>query len=512
MAITTLESVASVRRRNNRQPVQVESLVPRELREKLGPMITFLEDYYRWMNAQDKLNTGFAPSAAISEMCYATDLDEASEQFLDLLQKELAASIPKKLVADRVKLYKNLIRYFLTRGSQESVQTFFRIFFNEDAEIYYPRKSLFIPSSGKWDALRRTAVNVYQPNPVNTPKFQLDFEYETGQSGQFRTGDVVQGVYSSAFGTITDVDDGRLTVRNVTGNFEIGEPIYSLTEYFSTGGSGFPPANTGDLPTGFPAGSGYIQTGVDPAEATCTNVYKDGEVTFILQTLTSEGQFLTGERIYGSISGSYATVIRYVSANQILVKNASGNFLPGETLTGLNPSSIYAEVELIYRLGGYLDNGGFVSDTIKLQDSYFWQQYSYVIRTERSLEEWSGMYSRLGHPSGFIFFGEVLLIAELTGLLAKSKMPLNQLSVLFADQLLRQIQIVLDVSAQSVSFLIKNEDQIIFRPDSSILSILARTYESIKFADSTPMYVYSELTIAEGVNYAIGSEIILTEP
>lgn len=122
------------------------------------------------------------------------------------------------------------------------------------------------------------------------------------------------------------------------------------------------------------------------------------------------------------------------------------------------------------------------------------------------------MYSRLGHPSGFIFFGEVLLIAELVGELIKSKMPLNQLAVLFADQLQRQIQILLDASAQGVSFLIKNEDQIIFRPDSSILSILARTYESIKFADSTPMYVYSELIIQEGVNYAIGSEIILTEP
>jgi hypothetical protein len=512
MAITTLESVASARRRKNRQPVDVESLVPRELREKLGPMIGFLEDYYRWMNAQDKINTGFAPSAAISELSYATDLDEASEQFLDLLQKELAASIPKKLLADRVKLYKNLIQYFLTRGSQESVQTFFRIFFDEDAEIYYPRKSLFIPSSGKWDPTRRTAVNVYQPNPENTPKFQIDFEQTTGLSGKFVVGDTVTGLYSDASGTITDVDDGVLTVINVEGNFRIGEPIYSFGDYFSTGGSGFPPASTGDLPTGFPGGSGYIQTGVDPAEAICTNVYKDGEVTFVLQTLTSTGTFRPGERIYGSNSGRYATVIRYVSPNQILVKNASGNFLPEETLTGDNPSSVYAEVELIYRLGGYLDNGGFVDDTIKLQDSYFWQQYSYVIRTERSLEEWSGMYSRLAHPSGFIFFGEVLLIAQLVGTLVKSKMPLNQLPANFIESLFRQIQIVLDVSAQSVDIFIQNGSQIIFRPDSSILSILARTYESIKFADSTPMYVYADLQISEGVNYAIGSEIILTEP
>lgn len=507
MAITTLESVASVRRRNNRQPIQVESLVPRELREKLGPMITFLEDYYRWMNAQDKINGGFAPSSAVSEMCSSTDLDEASEQFLDLLQKELAASIPKKLVADRVKLYKNLVKYFLTRGSQESVQTFFRIFFNEDAEVYYPRKSLFIPSSGKWDPLRKLAVNVYQPNPENTPKFQIDFELGTGQPGTFLSGQTLNGYSSGATALIESVKDGTMTVRDVEGDFQIGELIYSGTygTGFSSTGTGF---GTG---TGIGTGSaGIISWTI--VEATCTNIYKDGAFTFILETDNSEGEFRPGERIYGSSSGSYATVIRYVSNNQILIKNASGNFVAGETLTGDNPSAIYADVSQSYRLGGYLDNGGFLDDTIKLQDSYFWQQYSYVIRTERSLEEWSGMYSRLGHPSGFIFFGEVLLIAELVGVLSKSKMPLNQLSVLFADQLQRLIQISLDASAQGVSFLIKNEDQIIFRPDSSILSILARTYESIKFADSTPMYVYADLTIAEGVNYAIGSEIILTEP
>lgn len=61
----------------------------------------------------------------------------------------------------------------------------------------------------------------------------------------------------------------------------------------------------------------------------------------------------------------------------------------------------------------YLDNKGFLSDTIKIQDSYFYQKYSYVIKSPHNISEWEDTFSKLVHPAGFIFFGEILIIANL---------------------------------------------------------------------------------------------------
>lgn len=65
-------------------------------------------------------------------------------------------------------------------------------------------------------------------------------------------------------------------------------------------------------------------------------------------------------------------------------------------------------------LGQYLDKKGFLSDTIKLQDSKFYQRFSYVVRTGKNLSDWEAAFDKLVHPAGFIFFGEILLLTQLT--------------------------------------------------------------------------------------------------
>ena len=65
-------------------------------------------------------------------------------------------------------------------------------------------------------------------------------------------------------------------------------------------------------------------------------------------------------------------------------------------------------------LGQYLDKKGFLSDTIKLQDSKFYQKFSYVVRTGKNLSDWEAAFDKLVHPAGFIFFGEILLLTQLT--------------------------------------------------------------------------------------------------
>lgn len=85
--------------------------------------------------------------------------------------------------------------------------------------------------------------------------------------------------------------------------------------------------------------------------------------------------------------------------------------------------------------GTYLDNKGFLSYNIKLQDSYKWQKFSYIIKTGKNLSDWEYIFDKLVHPAGFIYFAEILVFiqltdAALTAALNKVSMPTNQPGVI----------------------------------------------------------------------------------
>lgn len=54
----------------------------------------------------------------------------------------------------------------------------------------------------------------------------------------------------------------------------------------------------------------------------------------------------------------------------------------------------------------YVDRKGFLSDLVKLQDNDFYQEFSYVIETGVSVEDFSDILKKTVHPTGMKFFGE----------------------------------------------------------------------------------------------------------
>lgn len=64
----------------------------------------------------------------------------------------------------------------------------------------------------------------------------------------------------------------------------------------------------------------------------------------------------------------------------------------------------------VYENPYYYKNGSFLSDLFKLQDSYYWQEYSYVLDVTGSvLEKYKEVFKSILHPSGFIFFTNAIL-------------------------------------------------------------------------------------------------------
>jgi hypothetical protein len=56
---------------------------------------------------------------------------------------------------------------------------------------------------------------------------------------------------------------------------------------------------------------------------------------------------------------------------------------------------------------------GLLSDYAKLQDNYYYQDFSYVVRVGESITSWRDKVKNILHPAGFMMFGEVFIQEEI---------------------------------------------------------------------------------------------------
>lgn len=81
----------------------------------------------------------------------------------------------------------------------------------------------------------------------------------------------------------------------------------------------------------------------------------------------------------------------------------------------LDTPAVGGETIDIYEGGLFSTTRSMVSNDKKLQDSFFYQKFSYVLRTGTDAGLWRNAYNRLIHPAGFIFFSEILILIDFLG-------------------------------------------------------------------------------------------------
>jgi hypothetical protein len=61
---------------------------------------------------------------------------------------------------------------------------------------------------------------------------------------------------------------------------------------------------------------------------------------------------------------------------------------------------------LCIRQGEFLNKQGFLSDDNRLYDGYLWQDFSYVVKVGRYIDDWRKIVKKIVHPAGLMMFGE----------------------------------------------------------------------------------------------------------
>ena len=157
--------------------------------------------------------------------------------------------------------------------------------------------------------------------------------------------------------------------------------------------------------------------------------------TYILYNSLTGG-LTAGETITGGTSSVTAEIVSVdTTLNIVKAKNHSGSFVEGETITGGNGGTFTAlrlqqatgtlsTGTVVTTDGTFINEDGWVSEnSMKVQDSLLYQDYSYIIKVGRSINEWRDAYVKTLHSSGFYFQGEIAIqssinaqIKRITGL------------------------------------------------------------------------------------------------
>lgn len=168
-------SIANYRPPNHERS-KVRELVPQYLRDGASNLISFMEEYYDYLNRE-----GFA-SYELAHTIPENDIDVTSEKYLDAIQGEIAKVVPNSNVVDRNTLYKRIIHYYRIKGTPESVDVFFQIMFDSMVEVYYPSDNLFKLSAGTYDSpssdYTKQNGNLSGIDKIQDSYFWQDFSYQ----------------------------------------------------------------------------------------------------------------------------------------------------------------------------------------------------------------------------------------------------------------------------------------------------------------------------------------------
>lgn len=161
---------------------------------------------------------GGALFAANNLLDYA-DVDKTTGDFLEYFRRDFMPSIDTKIIADKRLLAKHINNIYLAKGSMASYDFLFRVLYNEDIEISYPRDNIIKPSDSKWT--ESTVLHLFSEKNL--------LEYARGKIVKKQEGKVVTDIQAD---TITRVTSGEgdnvyrvVIMEPYIGSLNIGDKV-----------------------------------------------------------------------------------------------------------------------------------------------------------------------------------------------------------------------------------------------------------------------------------------------
>ena len=443
---------------DERISVRVEGQLPDFVKQDHPTFVAFLEAYYEYLEQVGK------PYEILGNLQNYFNVDKTVDDFLQYFKTQFGKDVPEAVFANANKphVIKRLRDFYRAKGSEKSFQFLFRLLYKEEIEFYYPSKDMLRVSDGRYtkDKILRCI-----DTSVTGAGFDLVGKKITG--GTSNATGIVEIVIKEMMGSF---EVSTIYLSKVIGAFQANETITDGTNTFTldsmvTGYNVTAPGNNYSVDDGIPivgggagatgaqflveslttgsiltttivaGGSGYVVgdkltiNNTDKLEIdgrTCSILVKTVNGSGVITALTIEHNGY-GYKATPTVSGGGTGT----GANITLAGTGIGGI---KTLKIVNNGFHYTQVPTVNCttkgdgtatvtavIGGYeneantrwVGDDGFISAANFIQDSNYYQAFSYVIKAGNTIDKWRNYVKRLVHPSGFALFGRTLI----TGLL-----------------------------------------------------------------------------------------------
>jgi hypothetical protein len=427
----------------------VDRQLPEFVREDYPRFNAFVKAYFAYLDLTDERN--------LEEL---RDIDKTVYEYIIYINNEIGFSNSPNATIDNIdpRLFLRKSKsLFKSKGTEEAYRFLFKILFNKTVDISYPWDIVLKSSDGVWKQDTSIFVNVTSGNissvlgneiiiqtsgrqvKVSCERYELvrDNIYEVfidknfygniGINNTVTAGTMVGVTLSTtADYTILIPGKGYKVGDFIEGTVQVGDvTIRQLLKVTKVDGSE-KKDNKGDGVIGgvekfsiVKYGCGYLSDFILNASKSSLNL-PNSKVELSKNSFPvlsyADDNYIGKYTESGAVSypnywdpvysdPTYAGEI----INLFSQTTANANFTSDE------PNYVFIKFDLgavTKYQGYYVSNSGFLDDAIKLQDSKYYQKYSYLLSSDQSLESYDSYIKSSVHPAGTAMFGEYQITNE----------------------------------------------------------------------------------------------------
>ena len=141
----------------------IENQFPSFYKEEGPQFIAFVKSYYQWL---EQANNVLYHTRRLPQY---KDIDTTIDDFLVHFKEKYLRNIQFDTATDKQLLVKNSLDLYRSKGTDRSIDLFFRLVYGTGAKVSYPSDYILRPSDGTWEKPRYLEItyNKYNVNYVN---------------------------------------------------------------------------------------------------------------------------------------------------------------------------------------------------------------------------------------------------------------------------------------------------------------------------------------------------------
>jgi hypothetical protein len=134
---------------NEKISLLVPEQVPDFVRADYPKFVSFIQAYYRFLEEQQGTNDNDLVTKS-KALRHLSDVDSSLDLFEEQFFNTFLSFLPKDVMVTKEFLIKNALPIYLAKGSEESFKFLFRLLFDDEVTVTYPRNYILRASDGKW--------------------------------------------------------------------------------------------------------------------------------------------------------------------------------------------------------------------------------------------------------------------------------------------------------------------------------------------------------------------------